>query len=183
MMTKIFYTVLFSFILSTTAYSQLGIKGGFALGDRINPSQGLHLGFNLGVTYDITESIRGEVLFEGLFRKETHSFFGNSNYKINYHVLPITVGADYRFLKGKIQPYAGLNLGVISFAANSNGSSYYGRSYFGFYPKAGVDFEITDNLLIDLTVKYYVAFDSKGLNNHTNTQILGGNIGLIYVFN
>lgn len=179
---NIFLTALVSIILSSTAFSQIGVKAGFALGDRVNTGQGLYYGFDLGLTYDITESLRGEVLFEGLFKQEDLFIFGNINYRINYRILPVTVGVDYRFLKGKIQPFAGINLGIVSLASNTNGGSYHGNSYFGLYPKAGLDIEITNNILIDLTLKYLVAFNNN-LNNNTNTQVFGANIGLIYVFN
>ncbi|HLV42491.1 MAG TPA: outer membrane beta-barrel protein [Brumimicrobium sp.] len=183
MKAKILLTVLSSFLLSTATYSQIGVKAGFALGERVNTGQGLYYGFDLGLTYDITESLRGEVLFEGLFKQENLFVFGNVNYKINYRILPITAGIDYRFLKGKVQPFAGLNLGVVSLSTNTNGGSYYAKSHFALYPKAGVDIEITKNILVDLTLKYLVVFNNNNLNNNTNTQVFGANIGLIYVFN
>lgn len=96
---KLILTTLISIFMVTTAFSQIGVKGGFSLGDRINTNQGLYYGFDIGVTYDITESIRTEILFEGLFKKENIFTFGNTNYNVHYRILPITVGADYRFLE------------------------------------------------------------------------------------
>ena len=178
---KVFLTAL-TFLFLTTAYSQIGIKGGFNLGTRVELGTGLYTGFDLGLTYDITESIRGEILFEGLFKSDYLVAFPGSNYHINYRIIPITVGVDYRLLKGKIQPYAGLNLGVMSFAVKTNAGSYKGNSYFEIHPKVGVNIQITDRILIDAALKYHIAFNASSLQNNKNTQIFGANIGLIYVF-
>jgi len=183
---KTLLTVLISILLSSAAFSQFGFKGGFAFGKPVNDGGGgdTHLGFDVGVTYDITESIRGEVLFEGLFNKTDLGFFG----EITTRIFPITVGADYRFLTGMVQPYAGLNLGIVSIGSKS-GNNTAGESHFGLYPKAGVNIEVADNLLIDVAIKYYVVFDKPNDNDipsnstveYSNTQIFGANIGLIYV--
>jgi len=180
---KLILTTLISIFMVTTAFSQIGVKGGFSLGDRINTNQGLYYGFDIGVTYDITESIRTEILFEGLFKKENIFTFGNTNYNVHYRILPITVGADYRFLEGKLKPFVGINMGIVSLAAKANQGDYQGDSYFGLYPKAGIDYAITDNILLDLTLKYLVAFSGNNQNNNSNTQVFGANISLKYVFN
>src|SRR5690554_7010847 len=89
---KLILTTLISIFIATTAFSQFGIKGGFALGEPVNDNntKNMHLGFDLGVTYDITESIRVELLLESMYRKENFGFFGNYVSRI----MPITVGAD-----------------------------------------------------------------------------------------
>jgi len=196
---KTLLTVLISILLSSAAFSQFGFKGGFAFGKPVNDGGGgdTHLGFDVGVTYDITESIRGEVLFEGLFNKTDlgpYLYLGpygeittTTQHKTT-RIFPITVGADYRFLTGMVQPYAGLNLGIVSIGSKS-GNNTAGESHFGLYPKAGVNIEVADNLLIDVAIKYYVVFDKPNDNDipsnstveYSNTQIFGANIGLIYV--
>ena len=179
MKTKIFLTLLISIVITSSSFSQLGLKGGFALGQKINHNvSNIHFGFDLGLTYDITESLRGEVLFETMFNKESAWFYGD----LNSRMMPITVGIDYRFLTGIIQPFVGLNLGVMSLASKFGSGSYTGNSYFEFHPKVGVNVKITDNILIDATIKYHVVFNKNNVNNK-NTQVLAGNIGLIYVFN
>jgi|SRR5690554_1620227 len=178
---KLILTTLISIFIATTAFSQFGIKGGFALGEPVNDNntKNMHLGFDLGVTYDITESIRVELLLESMYRKENFGFFGNYVSRI----MPITVGADYKFLTGRIQPFAGFNLGLMNLSSKLGGNSNNGNTYFGLHPKAGIDIEITENILIDVTLKYHVAFNGSNLNNNKSTQIFGANIGLIYVFN
>jgi opacity protein-like surface antigen len=159
MKAKIIFTLLITFTLSISTFSQIGVKGGFALGESVDDNfSNMHLGFDLGVTYDITEAIRGEVLFEAMYRET--DFFGN----LTTRIVPITVGADYRFLRGRIQPFVGLNLGLVIMGTKA-GSYSDSESYFGFHPKAGVNVKITDNILIDATLKYHVVFDEndKGL--------------------
>lgn len=74
-------------------------------------------------------------------------------------------------------------MGIVSLAAKANQGDYQGDSYFGLYPKAGIDYAITDNILLDLTLKYLVAFSGNNQNNNSNTQVFGANISLKYVFN
>ncbi|PWH84659.1 porin family protein [Brumimicrobium oceani] len=186
-------TSLLILFFSATAISQIGIKGGFALGEPLNDNaSNMHLGFDVGVTYDITENITAEILLESLNRKESLSipFFGTIDIKSN--VMPVTIGGHYKFLTDKIQPYAGLNLGIYRFKSEAFGTSA-SESYFGFQPKAGISLEITENIFIDLTAKYHIAFtpstiqtdefgNSTGQSN-SNTTIFGANIGVIYKFN
>ena len=176
---KIVFTVFISLFLSTAAFSQLGVKGGLALGEPINDDvSNLHAGFDVGLTYTINESFRTEIVVEALFREIKDSYsFSNSFSRI----FPITVGVDYRFLAGMIQPYAGLNLGLVSIGKQI-GNTVYSDLYFGLHPKAGVDIEVADNLFIDVAIKYHVVFNNSSVNA-SNTQIFGANIGLIYVFN
>lgn len=175
---KTIIIALVSIIISTTAFSQIGVKAGFALGEPVNDDySNMHLGFDVGLTYDITESFRAEVLFEGLFRKESSLFLGDFKSRI----MPLTIGADYRFFTGMIQPFIGFNLGIVTIGSSALNYSN-SETYFGLHPKAGVNIKLTDNILIDATIKYHVVFNNSSGNN-SNVQILAANFGLIYVFN
>ncbi len=190
---NIIFTTLTMLLFSLTALSQIGVKAGFALGEPLDDNtSNLHLGFNVGVTYDVTENITAELLLESLYRKESISipFFGTMEIKSN--VMPITVGAQYKFLTDKIQPYAGLNLGIYRFRTEVFGTSD-AESYFGLYPKLGISLEVADNIFIDAAIKYHLAFtpsvqETDDFGNPSgqssaNTTIFGANIGVIYKFN
>ena len=195
----LFITVTMLF-MSSAAFSQFGVKAGFALGEPLDDNtSNLFFGFDVGVTYEISENLRAELLIERIARKDviTLGFFGS--FSIKSIIMPITVGADYRFLTDKIQPYAGLNVGLYRFTGKATGQSN-SDSYFGLFPKAGVSVEITDNILIDANIKYHLAFnkndkmdpannegfvniDGSPIAEQKNTTIFGANVGLIYKFN
>ena len=193
MKNNLLFTTLLILFFSASAISQIGVKAGFALGEPLDDNtSNMHLGFDVGVTYDITENITAELLLESIGRKESFTlpFFGTVETKSN--IMPITVGAHYTFLTDKVRPYAGLNLGIYRFKAEVFGNSQ-SESYFGFHPKAGVSLEITENIFIDVTAKYHIAFtpsqsstDDFGNNtgqSSSNTTIFGANFGVIYKFN
>lgn len=180
---NLLFTTMLMLMFSTAAFSQLGVKAGFALGEPLDDNtSNMHLGFDVGITYNITDNFRVEFLFETLMRKETLNvpFLGSMDIKTG--IMPITVGADYIFLTDKIQPYAGLNIGVYRFSAEVFGSKD-SESYFGLFPKVGASFEVADNIFIDANVKYHVAFSGNNNGSNKNTTIFGANIGLIYKFN
>lgn len=176
MIKKTFILTIAALTLSLAAFSQLGVKGGFALAHPIvDGNANTHFGFDLGVTYDVTENIRAEVLLEYLSRTEkTETFFGTLETKTAY--TPITVGASYLFLTDNIQPYVGVNLGLYRISSKF-GDNKASKGYFGFHPKAGVSFEVADNIFIDANVKYHLMFD-----DGDNTSLIGGNIGVMYIF-
>lgn len=178
-------TTLLTLMLSASAFSQFGIKAGFALGEPLNDNgnSNMHLGFDVGVTYDISENLRGEFLIESIMRSETVTFPFLGSSKIKSGIMPITVGLDYRILTDKFQPYAGLNLGLYRFSASAFGNSS-SDTYFGLYPKIGASVEITDNILVDATLKYHVVFNGNNQGpNGSNASIFGANFGLIYKIN
>lgn len=177
-MKKILFTTLTMILLSTAAYSQFGIKAGFALGEPLDDNtSNMHLGFDLGVTYDITENIRGEVLLESIMRTES---FILGDLKSN--IMPITAGVQYLFLTDNIQPYIGLNLGLYSLSGKF-GNTKVSDTYFGLFPKAGLSVGITENILVDATLKYHAVFNKNDHIDNKNSTIFGANIGLIYKFN
>lgn len=189
--------------LSLSSFAQLGIKGSFALGQPLDENDSkISMGFGVGLTYIVTEHIRAEVLFENLYRKESETstqtipFLGSFETEIESKttITPITAGASYIFLTDRLQPYVGVNLGLYKMKYESTinndllssftdipTSSSRTDSYFGFQPKAGLSFAVTDNFLIDVNVKYHLVFDKDDKLNDSNTSLLGGNIGLMYM--
>lgn len=163
--------------ISMASYSQFGVKGGFALGVPTNANNSkAYPGFDIGATYNFTDHFRGEVLFEGMFSSTNSAFFTVSN-----SLLPVTIGADYSFLEGKAHPYVGLNLGLYTNSVKF-GNTRTSESYFGLYPKIGINYEITDNLLLDLTAKYHMYFVGGNNNNTSTPQLFGLNVGINYLF-
>jgi hypothetical protein len=167
------FTLLLSIFITSNIHAQLGIKGGFAaMGDLSSQFKYIQKGYAVGITYNITETIRGEALFEGVY---SSPFEG-----VHLSTYPITIGADYRFFKGNIRPYAGLNMGVEIEKDKLEGLTY---SYWHYtvHPKVGVNIGLTEHILIDFILKYHIIFDKissiSGVNN-----VFGINIGLIYVF-
>lgn len=162
-------------LLSLTSYSQVGIKGGFSFAQTIvkNTNGTFYPGFDLGVTYNFTDNLRGELLYEGLFNGNNSGISKSTSW-----IMPITAGVDYSFLNGSVHPFVGLNLGYYNLGSSfriggvhSSGST----SSFGLFPKVGINYEFSDNLLLDVTAKYHLIFQS----NNTG-MAFGMNIGIIY---
>ncbi|WP_107040297.1 outer membrane beta-barrel protein [Brumimicrobium mesophilum] len=191
-------TTVLALIISGSAFSQIGVKAGFALGEPLdNSTSNMHLGFDVGITYEVTEKIRTEILFERLAREENISLGFLGNFPIKTIITPITIGADYTFLTGQLQTYAGLNLGMYRFRTEAFGQDE-SDAYFGFYPKIGFSYEVTSNIFLDANLKYHLVFNKgdketnlEGIENldgltiteASNTTIFGANIGIIYKFN
>ena len=186
---KTLISLLLALVFSSTAFSQLGIKGGIGLGVNISPNRFSHGGAALGLTYNFKERLRAEVLVEALFRKDNFTYLvqnteGNSTMIESQEsissLIPITLGIDYKFLTGKIQPYAGLNAGIMTRGTRTDNQSY-NSQYFLIQPKIGLNTVLTPNLLFDFTLKSQLMMLG---NTHpqtiTNTLVLS--IGLNYAF-
>lgn len=167
-------------LLSINAFSQVGIKGGFAFGvwTNQNVNSRFYPGFDLGVTYGFTENLRGEILYEGLFHGSNNGAFKSTSW-----LMPVTVGVDYSFTNNSIRPFVGLNIGYY----NAGGSTHFAgstttasNSYFGMFPKAGLNYEITDNLLLDVTLKYHMFFVNNAVASNRTRMLFGMNVGIIY---
>lgn len=172
---KLLFSLLISLFITTISYAQLGIKGGFSATTLLeNKFKDMPIGFDVGLTYDITKSVRAEVLAEGLYFSP---FKG-----VNFSFYPITTGIEYRFFKGAFRPYAGVNLGMMINRNNFwNQNVYTTHTAFTLHPKVGFDIKIIEHLLIDLTLKYHISFRNEWGESYID-RISGANIGLIYVF-
>ncbi|RYM34180.1 hypothetical protein ERX46_09485 [Brumimicrobium glaciale] len=189
MKTTISLIVIFISLAIAPVFSQLGVKGGLSFGQFVGPGYNLNIGGHLGITYDFSERFRGEILVEGMFGKE-RVIYVTSNGSMNgfkYEEgdatssrIPITIGADYRILTGKIQPFVGLNLGVFSDEVRYPNDSY-STQFFTFQPKIGANIVLTENLLLDLTLKYHFLGHQK-LTNGFKSQFFGASIGINYLF-
>lgn len=186
---KTLITLTITFFISIHSFSQLGIKGGFSLTRGTSSYALMYLGGNVGVTYDFTKKLRGEVLFEGVFNQSDHIYidpYDNTNEtvmqygKVIFSSIPITLGFDYRFFTGIVQPYAGLNAGVVSLGSRTD---FYSASsqYFVMQPKIGINVDLTENLMFDFAIKNHIILHGKK-HGGVESNILGFNIGVNYIF-
>lgn len=166
-----------------SSYSQVGIKAGFAFAQTIQKNNGgvFYPGFDIGVTYNISDNLRAEILYEGLFDGYKNALIKNTNW-----IFPITAGIDYSFLNEKFHPYVGLNLGLYNTGVSSRYAGSHlssSTNHFGFYPKVGINYELTDNLLLDVAAKYHMFISKTNFDNNSYlNSAFGMNIGLAYKF-
>lgn len=172
-------------IISIPSFSQFGVKGGFSLTKSLSTGSLVFTGGNLGLTYDFSERLRGEVLFEGVFRQDKITYISSDKGfleedKVLFSVIPVTLGIDYRFLTGRIQPYAGLNTGVISLGTRTNKYSN-SSQYLIVQPKIGINIDLTEKLILDFAIKNHIYFKGKNVGG-VESNILGFNLGVNYLF-
>jgi outer membrane protein W len=189
MKTTVSILIILISLVSTPVFSQLGVKSGFSIGQYNSPGALLYSGAYLGVTYEFNERLRGEILVEGLFRKDKIAIYSQNGFVIGnyfkevdviYNTIPVTIGADYRFFTGKIQPFAGLNIGVLSNGGRISEDSF-SSQYFTLQPKIGTNIVLKENLLLDLSIKYHFL----GRQRQTslfNSQFFGASIGINCLF-
>ncbi|RYM34179.1 hypothetical protein ERX46_09480 [Brumimicrobium glaciale] len=186
-MKSILFITITTLFLSTAAFSQLGLKGGFALYGNPKNASFMHAGGYLGMTYDINDRLRGELIIEGVFNKQRITYLESNTLDgtkkedvIISSNIPVTLGIDYRFLKGKIQPYAGLNVGIISLGYK-NDHSRGSNQNLTIHPKIGMNVAISESLLFDFALKSH--FIIYGTNSNTSySNVFGINIGINYLF-
>ncbi|MFN9115203.1 MAG: outer membrane beta-barrel protein [Bacteroidota bacterium] len=138
-----------------------GVKGSDAqLGGQVsfkhNVSDQVRIGGNLGYYSSSTELL-------GL--------------KFTSSTMPITALFEYSFSDATFSPYAGADLGVYRFGSKTSNGISTSSSFLGFAPVAGANYEVSDNLALNLNVKYHVIF-----NNGGNSSAIGVNVGGIILF-
>ncbi|WP_107040298.1 porin family protein [Brumimicrobium mesophilum] len=178
------------FVISFSTFSQLGIKAGFAIVKPVNNyTSGPYLGFNAGLTYEWNDRFRGEVLFERMYQKDEITFttieqnqesLQVDTLTAHHNIIPITLGLDYRILTGMLQPYVGLNIGMMTLGTKVK-SKRYNNQFFTLHPKVGLNIDLTENFKLDLAIKHHIIFNQKN-NGISNNQIFGANLGVNYNF-
>ena len=176
------------------AQIKLGLSPGIQLplgdfGDAVN------LGFGGGISgeYLVTENI-GVGLNVGYF-----TFSGKdlpAGYKDSYSIIPITLDGKYYFMTEGFKPYGGLDLGLymlgnkwetpeenlgfgVVIPAESKSET---KSYFGFAPVVGVQYDLTDNLALDLNLKYNYVLSGEKVEGEKTPDFtsFGINVGIVY---
>lgn len=185
-MKNLIIVTLLTFAFSSTTLSQLGIKGGLAIGKSLNQkTSDPYLGFNAGLTYEFNHRFRGEILIEGMYTEQEFTYLTTHQSQAStimttetarLKIIPITLGADYRILTGKLQPYVGLNMGMMTIGNTFKGENY-NSQYFTFHPKVGLNFEMTENLKLDMNIKHHISMRQNQTGLFDN-QVFGFNLGV-----
>lgn len=172
---RIFAMVMFS-MMASAGYSQLqvGVQLGpqFPMGD-FGDGYNMGIGLNFSGKYFVTE----DVAF-GLNLGYHH--FGTDWDDISSSMMPITALVEYYLSEEPMRPYLGIDLGAYNFGLKwkiGNIEMKDSELYFGFAPKAGIAYQISDNLAVTGELKWnYVMADSY------DADWLGVNIGVALSF-
>lgn len=112
------------------------------------------------------------------FYQKSYDILGT---KLRTNFLPISALAEYVFMEDKIRPYAGLHIGVTSVGASISGGESSSEAYFSTAPVAGLDLGLTDELSLNINVKYgFVFYDNELTEGNDNFQYFSPNIGVSY---
>jgi len=113
------------------------------------------LGFNLNGKYSINDKIR---------------VGANLGYYFNdgFITMPITGLFEYSFSDNDFSPYAGADIGIYRFA---------GSGLFGLAPVVGLNYNLSDNLLLNSNLKYHYIMSEGG-----SLSAFGVNAGVSYKF-
>lgn len=163
-------------LCSTVSYAQM--SGGIGLG-LLTPmgqnSGDSQFGLNLMGRYEISDEISVGATI-GYYQKSNKQTIFGTTYKSSIFTLPVSLTAQYLFMKNDFRPYLSGDLGLFTLGARFNGGSS-SSSYLSFAPGAGARYSINKELSLDFSLKYNIVFIS---NN--NTGLLGANIGVLYAF-
>ncbi|MEI6576974.1 MAG: OmpW family outer membrane protein [Bacteroidota bacterium] len=169
-----------NFKKSDTAVGSIGVKGGIGInvdGEYfVNPS--FSVGANTGM-YNFSYDTKNDSLVK----------FDKSTYKI----IPLNLKGTFYFGKGPLRPFFGINLGMniisskINFSVNQDSlwlrnEKIDKMTKFGLAPMVGILYDITDQLLLNVNLRYesISAKDKKyGFNNAT---FMGVHFGILYTF-
>jgi hypothetical protein len=117
--------------------------------------------------------------------------WGNSYDDISYEIIPIRFQGAYYFGKGKVKPYAGMELGVnltnVEYTYYGYSSSYYwehvdrSKARFGGAPTFGILFDFSRVIGLDISLKYnFVVSDDEYKSE--KTSYISTNLGLVLKF-
>lgn len=151
-----------------TIKAQVSVGAGFGVYKSFAENSDGLLGFNIGAKFYITENMRAGVNF-GYYGKTTTIF----NTKIRSFIMPIVGSFEFILLDSQLAPYVGIDAGIYSMGASSSGNTN-SKAYFGAAPVLGVDFSLTDKLLLNANLKYHF------LPKENLKDGFGFNIGIAY---
>lgn len=110
------------------------------------------------------------------FYNKTYNGFG---FKVSTRFIPVSVSGEYLFLDGNLRPYIGVHLGTMLLASKFDGEGG-SNGYFNVAPVAGVEFNVNDNVDLNLNVKYGITFYEDGLGENDTFATLSPNVGFFY---
>jgi opacity protein-like surface antigen len=170
---RIFTFIIFVFFASAGfSQIQLGLQGGpqFPMGD-FSSGYNTGFGFNLSGKYFVTEDVAFGLNFG-------YNHFGTDWDDISCSMMPITALAEYHMKGDIVSPYMGIDLGLYNVGTKwvfGNSKMSDSELDFGFAPKAGIAYNLSDNLTISGELKWnYVMVDND------DADWLGLNIGIAF---
>jgi opacity protein-like surface antigen len=130
------------------------------------------LGGQVSFKHNISDQIRiGGNL--GYYSKSTELL----GIKFVNSTMPITGLFEYSFSDATLSPYAGADLGIYRFGASIGSGNSSSSTFLGFAPVAGANYEISDNIALNVNFKYHMIFNSGG-----NSSAIGINLGAFMLF-
>lgn len=161
------------FSFQAAAQIAIGLGGGILKSTEDNTDA--LLGGELYVKYDVTDQIRAGINFG--YYSETDKI---GETKFVSSLVPISIAGEYVFLEDKFRPYIGVHLGLLR-AGFKAGSTNVSDAYFSLAPVAGVDYQLTDNIGLNLNFKYGFAFYKNDFTDEIdNFSTISPNIGVFY---
>jgi len=160
---------------------KIGFGGGLNAKYMVNKNIGVGLGagyYTFGAKSEHLNELKNELIDE--------NGVGNiDNIKDNFAIIPIVGKFSYYFGQNAFKPYVGVDLGLYMLRESLNaesdgqsGSNSSSTNKFGFAPVIGFEYALSNNLGLDVNVKYHEIF-SDGSNGISS---LGVNVGLVYSF-
>ncbi len=163
-------------LFSGNAYSQISIGAGVGILNQIieDVETDAHFGGEIYAKFEVSDAFRvGASL--GFYNKTTDVF----GFKVSTKFIPVSVSGEYLFLDGNLRPYVGVHLGTMLVASRVD-SEEDSEGYFNVSPVAGIEFNINDNLGLNLNVKYGVTFLENGFGENDTFTTLSPNVGFFY---
>ncbi|MFK7786863.1 MAG: hypothetical protein AB8B56_17210 [Crocinitomicaceae bacterium] len=175
-MKKKINALIFTLIIPIIGFSQSQFGAGFGLLKSTQDNSQSHYGFEIFGKREVTEKVRG-VIDLG-FYTNTETFSGVVE---RVDIIPICVGLDYSFLQNKIQPFVGVNAGLMmALISNSFGSGSVFRPVIA--PLAGVDYQFGEHFGMNINFKFdFVFYRDESTTGPDFNTLINPNIGVIYV--
>ena len=160
-----------------TASAQLNV--GANVGTQILTGDGSMTGFGLGIggEYLVMPNL-GVGVNLGYYIMDREKWDDET---ITYFLLPVYLTGKYYFLTENFRPYGGVDLGLYKMGARAkyNGiSESNSDTKVGIGPVVGFQYDLSDNLALDINAKYYHVFDT----GEFSTNFVGINLGIVYKF-
>lgn len=164
-------------LVSFNSMAQISLGAGLGLLKSTEDNSESLFGGELYFKYDLTDAFRAGV---NLGYYQTSDKIAGT--KFTSSLVPVSVSGEYLFLDDKFRPYVGVHLGVLRAgfkAGNSSNSN--STSYFSLAPVAGAEYTISDQLGINVNIKYGFAFYKNDFTGDIeNFSTFSPNIGVFY---
>ncbi len=129
-------------------------------------------GPNVSGYYDVSEVMRVGVNW---------GYYFDSHNDFTWFSMPIVGAFEYKFAANGIDPYAGVNIGAVVDGWRNNGKSD-SEWNFALAPVAGVDYEISERIVLNGNFKYNLVFYEDWEGDTDTEGAISFNVGLMYKF-